>query len=141
MKDILLKNHVVSCNFMLKYYITVSLRQFTKNKSFLSFISGKWKFGNLHPWLTWATEWIKTVFRYFYWIIFYNKWKLSQKYIIFIWLSPQQNNYSKNFILNSYKLLIFPALDIKKPALVDKILWKKKKKSCTLSVRQTWKIK
>ena len=28
-RDILLKNHV-SCNFMLKYYITILLRQFTK---------------------------------------------------------------------------------------------------------------
>ena len=28
-RSILLKNHV-TCNFMLKYYITVSLREFTK---------------------------------------------------------------------------------------------------------------
>ena len=36
---ILLKNHV-SCNFMLKYYITVSLRQFTKTSNQFLLIQG-----------------------------------------------------------------------------------------------------
>ena len=42
--SILLENHV-SCNFLLKYYITVSIRQFTKHfNEFFVLIWGKRKF-------------------------------------------------------------------------------------------------
>ena len=37
---------------------------------------------------------------------------------------PQWNSYSKNFILNSRKPSIFPALDIKKLDIVGKTLWR-----------------
>ena len=57
----LLKNRVV----MLKYYITDSLRQFTKTYEDLLFW-GKQKFGNLHAYLIYAIELIKAVLRYFY---------------------------------------------------------------------------
>ena len=46
--SILLENHV-SCNFLLKYYITVSIRQFTKHfNEFFVLIWGNRKFENLY---------------------------------------------------------------------------------------------
>ena len=46
--SILLENHA-SCNFLLKYYITVSIRQFTKHfNEFFVLIWGKRKFENLY---------------------------------------------------------------------------------------------
>ena len=56
---------------MLKYYITVSFRQFMKTlNQFFYLSSEKEKFGNLYTGLTWATERIKAVLRYFNWVIF-----------------------------------------------------------------------
>ena len=85
---------------MLKYYITVSFRQFTKtlNQSFyLSSENEKFgvclktlnqsfylsseneKFGNLYTSLIWVTERSKAVLRYFYLIIFKQMDIISKK--------------------------------------------------------------
>ena len=96
-RGILSKNHVC-CSFIIKYYIAISLRQFTKtsNQYFfnLSRASKNWKFTCLFDLCR-----IKAVLRYSYWKYF-HKWTLSEEYkiafllktiyedIIFIWLSP-----------------------------------------------------
>ena len=57
--SILLKYHV-SCNFMLKYYIIVSLEQLTLNQ-FFDLSRAKEMFENLYACFICAIEWIKAV--------------------------------------------------------------------------------
>ena len=133
---ILLKNNV-SCNFMLKYYITVSLRQFTKTSNQFFYLSRVNK--NLEICMpVWFVELNES--NQFWGILLDNvlinwdylkntkqrfRWKLlyARVWFLYDW-HPHWNSCSKNFILNSRTVSIFPALDIKKLAIVGKILWR-----------------
>ena len=98
-RGILLKSHV-SCNFMLKYYIAISFRQFTKTLNQLSlFMQEKfWTFACLFELSFWTNEsnfevfWLANVFIKGH---YRKKCKISCslktamcKHIIFIWLPP-----------------------------------------------------
>ena len=96
----------------------------------------KQKFGNFPACLIWAVETTETVLRYFHWIIFYIwtylknakyhiRWKLLHAAIYFFHdCHLQWNNHSKKFILNSWTLSNFPALEIKKLVFVGEMLWR-----------------
>ena len=120
---------------MLKYYITVSLRQFAKtlNQFFFTYIVQKkmWKVVyrfHLSNWKNWSLG-------YFHWIIlkhidFISKMQIcslkTTKYsrIFFTRLSPSNLSYAKGLILKFCTLSIFPALGIQKVVFVNKMLWR-----------------
>ena len=120
---------------MLKYYITVSLRQFAKtlNQFFFTYIVQKkmWKVVyrfHLSNWKNWSLG-------YFHWIIlkhidFISKMQIcslkTTKYsrIFFTRLSPSNLSYAKSLILKFCTLSIFPALGIEKVVFVNKMLWR-----------------
>ena len=94
-----MKNHV-SCNFMLKYYITVSLRHFTKTSNQFFYLSSANENSEIcmRVWFVQLNE-SNQIWGNF--IGCFNKWRLSQKYkiafslktaacedMIFIWLVP-----------------------------------------------------
>ena len=117
---ILLKNHI-SCNFMLKYYISVSFRQFTKtlNKFLYSTRDNK----NLEIFMS---VWGTFIGKFFDKLTLSLKCKISCslknkicQHIIFVYdCHPQWNNYLKSFILNFCTLSIPPALETKKLVFV-----------------------
>ena len=117
---ILLKNHV-SCNFVLKYHMKISLWHFTKTLNQFFYLSRKDE--NLEIciviWFAQSNESKQ------FWGIFigkhFNKWYN----LIFIWLSPAVKQLLvKLWILNFHTLLIFSALEIKKLSLVGQTLWR-----------------
>ena len=85
--------------------------------------------------LIWAIKRIKAILRYFHWIIFnqidiffknayHVHWKLLHVAIKYLYeCHLQWNSYFKSLILNSCLISIFPIPEIKKLALVSKILW------------------
>ena len=130
----LLKYHV-SCNFMLKYYITVSLRQFTKtlNQFFnLSRQTKVWKFVcffDLHNWMNQSSFevtlldnlLIKWHFKK-YKITFSLKTAVFRN-MIFWWLSPSVNQLLKKLYFELPYPLNF-SCTWHKEASYCKILWR-----------------
>ena len=131
---ILLKNHV-SCNFMLKYYITVSFWQFTKTSNQFFYLSTANE--NLEICMSvWFVQLNQSNQFWGNFIGCFNKWRLSQKIqnsvfvesccirgYDFYMTGSRNETTSWKFILNSRTPSIFPVLDIKKLAIVRKILW------------------
>ena len=121
--------------FMPKNYITVLFRQFMKTLNQFFYMSRENQ--NLETWVLVWFEQLKELKQF--WDAFtgwyFNKWKLCQKckisclmkttrcsHIIFTWVSSGMKQLIE-IVFNSCTASIFPALEIKKPVLVNKILW------------------
>ena len=73
-------NTLKHINFMLKYYIVVSLQQFTKTLNQFFIYPRQTKIWKMYACLIYAIEWMKAVLRHFLsnFIGCFHKWTLSQ---------------------------------------------------------------
>ena len=110
---ILLKNHI-SYNFMLKSYITTLLRQFTKTLVWFLNLSAENCTNGTKSRNATQMETISKIQNSFY-VGDYCIWAYN------FYMAVISN---ETVTLNSPTLSIFPALEIKKLALVGKILWR-----------------
>ena len=105
----LFKNHG-SCNFMVKYYFTISLQQFFSTKILNQFFSLCRATGNLHARFFWTIEWIKVVL-----IILGD--------MIFILLSPALKQVFQKLCYEFPHALSFPCTWTEKGAIIFIIFW------------------